>query len=387
MEGLELSSEFWKSAERHVLWNPSGGGVAEHVMKFLAGREDLAGHLVFRTSGTEGVAKYVCVSKAAVLASAAAVIRHLEVSGADRWLRALPLFHVGGVGVHARAHLSGSEVVVQEGRWDAETFVQVCRDAGVTLSALVPAQVFDLVEAGLEAPESLRAVVVGGGSLDVEVGQRAWKLGWPLLQSYGLSEGASQVATASLDSLGGGVFLNDALPVLAPWEVRASGAGLLELRGKALFTGYLREEAEGMVFEDPKREGWFEARDRVLLEEGDSGVLLSFDRREGEVVKIMGELVSLSELRARLESLSTDAGLLGRVALSVLPDERCGNRLVLAFEREGVESGAVEGLKKHFDEGLAGYERISEALAVEEIPGSGSGKIDYGRLNVALQKL
>ena len=111
------------------------------------------------------------------------------------------------------------------------------------------------------------AVVVGGGTLEKAIGDRAWALGWPLLQSYGLSEGSSQVATAALSSLKGDEYRNTEIPVLDHWEVRLSAEGLLEIKGEALFSGYLREEGEDLVFEDPKEEGWFRTSDRMRLEE------------------------------------------------------------------------------------------------------------------------
>jgi o-succinylbenzoate---CoA ligase len=55
--------------------------------------------LVVATSGTTGQAKGVVLTHAAVLASALASSRALEVDVNDHWLACLPLCHVGGLSV------------------------------------------------------------------------------------------------------------------------------------------------------------------------------------------------------------------------------------------------------------------------------------------------
>lgn len=382
MEETELgSAAFWEGDESLVLSNPALGDSPEAVLDWLSTRRDLAGHVVFRTSGTEGEAKYVCLSKRALLVSAAGVNRHLEAGGGDRWLRALPLFHVGGFAIHARAFLEGNEVFAIEGKWDPAAFAKECVEKRITLTALVPAQVHDLVRAGLPAPDTLRVVVAGGGTLPEEQGRGARRLGWPVLQSYGLTEAGSQVATAELSSSKGGEFRNDELPLLDFWEARCDESGVLELRGEALLSAYLQVKDERFVRVDPRVDGgWVSTGDRVTLTGPEGSRRLTFERRVGDIVKILGELVSLSGLRSRLEAEAERFGLAGEIALAAVPDARRGMRLVLArtSKARAEETGRVlDG----FNGAVAGYERIAETREIREIPGAKSGKIDYGRLN------
>src|SRR5205814_7177635 len=148
----------------------------------------LPGHIIIATSGSSGGLKLVALSKEAVLSSAAAVNTHLEATPSDVWCCVLPTFHVGGLGIHARAHLTGSRVISMA--WDASAFA----GCEATLASLVPAQVHDLVRAGLAPPPGLRAVLVGGGAFDRDLQQRARGLGWPVLATYGMSECCSTVA-------------------------------------------------------------------------------------------------------------------------------------------------------------------------------------------------
>jgi o-succinylbenzoate---CoA ligase len=172
----------WLSTDSHVLLNPRMPEEERRRLESLV--VDLPGHVWLATSGTTGALKLTALSKRALLASAAAVNRHLQSDDRDVWLCVLPTFHVGGLGIYARAFLSGARVVTSG--WE-----------DVTLASLVPAQVTDLVRDRVEAPPSLRAVVVGGGALSEELYAAARALGWPLLPSYGMTECCSQVATAT----------------------------------------------------------------------------------------------------------------------------------------------------------------------------------------------
>ncbi|MEA2488547.1 MAG: o-succinylbenzoate---CoA ligase, partial [Acidobacteriota bacterium] len=181
----------WQSAETHLLLNPRlPEEERRRLEQFAAAAPTLPAHVLLATSGTTGALKLTALSKQGLLASAAAVNRHLESTAADIWCCVLPTFHVGGLGIYARAHLSGAEVISMA--WDPVRFAE----QAVTLSALVPAQVRDLLQGGLTPPSSLRAIVIGGGAMSQALYRDALTAGWPVLPSYGMTECCSQIATA-----------------------------------------------------------------------------------------------------------------------------------------------------------------------------------------------
>lgn len=326
---------------------------------------------LFSTSGSEGVPKWVVLSQEAVEVSAAAVNEHLEAGKSDRWLMALPQYHVGGWSIQQRATLSGAAVAVMQGRWSAGAFGEQCGELGITLSSLVPTQVFDLVQARLQAPPGLRAIVVGGGGMSHELGLRAHELGWPVLQSYGMTEAASQVATEPLDHLYAG-FDPDALEVLPVWQVSVDAGERLVLEGPALAAGYVLQSSA-------ERGGWcwqplgraFTTRDRVALWQHGVRRFLRFLGREADVLKLMGELASLSALQARLQAVSAEA------VLVPVPDERRDTVLILAHRLPAAEAARV---RQSYDAGVPGFQRIHAAVRVEEIPRSALGKIQMAEL-------
>lgn len=328
----------WLSDESHVLLNPR---MPEEERRRLGYSViPLPGHIWLATSGTSGSLKLTALSKHALLASAAAVNRHLHSDASDVWCNLLPTFHVGGLGIHARAFLSGARVVSS-------------LEEGVTLASLVPAQVVDLVRARQTAPRSVRAIVVGGGALSDDAYREGRELGWPLLPSYGMTECCSQVATATLES--------PQLVLLDHIEARVESDGRLALRSEALLTGYATEEG----FVDPKRNGWFVTEDVASLE----GRVLRVEGRRGDFVKIGGESVDLSRLDRILGGLGADAAVLA------VPDERLGHVIALA-----VASGDADAIAAAFNERVFPFERARSIVWVAEIPRTPLGKIIRARL-------
>jgi O-succinylbenzoic acid--CoA ligase len=296
---------------------------------------DLGPHVWVATSGTSGQSKIVALSRPALEASARAVNRRLAATGDDVWLNPLPLFHVGGLGIVLRAGLAGA-VYRALADWNPEAFVRRAGECGATLSALVPAQVHDLVAAGLPAPPCLRAVVVGGGELDSGLRKRAAGLGWPLLPSYGLTEAASQVATARI-----GAEASDWLPLLDHVEARVGGEGVLELRGPSLLTGWILFDNHGRPkWEDPKRDGWYRTSDRVEMRGRELRVLGRLD----DLVKIRGELVDVATLERELQARVTS----GRIAVRMTPDRRNGFALRVVAENEAARDEAARACMEVF---------------------------------------
>ncbi len=322
----------WGAGSSFMLLNPRMPDALRRRV-LAADFPDLPEHVWLATSGTSGRFKLVALARKALEASARAVNAHLGVSAHDVWINPLPLFHVGGLGMLVRAHLAGSRCEIVRSAWDPRQFVDAVRHWDATLSALVPTQVHDLVRAGLAAPECLRGVVVGGGVLTEELFARAAGLGWPLLPSYGLTEAASQVATATF-----GRGASAWLPLLSHIEARVGEAGVLELRGDSLLTGWMICEADGAArWVNPKNSGWYGTGDRAELRGGELRVV----GRADDLVKIRGELVDVAALERALQERVS----LGLVRLDIESDERTGSKLRLCAENQHALAEARSALE------------------------------------------
>lgn len=339
------------------------------------GIPELAGHVLFETSGSSGVPKWVAISKQALLISAAAVNRHLDVTHESRWGLALPLNHVGGFGVAARAYEAQCGFHEFGERWHVEKFHDWLESCEVSHTSLVPTQVHDLVRGKLTAPTKLQAIVVGGGRLDETTGQTARDLGWPVLASYGMTEASSQIATQTLASLTL-PYRCSPIPLLPIWEAKILSNDLLSISGPALFSGYV---SGGRFF--ARSADWHATSDRATLTNREISPL----GRADSLVKILGELVDPEEIERDLISQSQGRLSPGTIAVIAIPDERAGCALVPIFDHS-VDPQVFAAILAHFEQNTAGFKRLKPAVLIENFPRSELGKLRRGELSAILQK-
>jgi len=366
----------WTSRENTLFLNSKFPETqAAHLRNAVSGALSLLqGHLLLLSSGTTAISaddlKWVALRKEAFLESARAVNQHLKSGSSDVWLHALPDFHVGGLGIWARSYLSGASVIKLH-VWSAQNFMTLAQENHVSITALVPAQIFDLVKVGFRSPGSLRAVLVGGGALTPALYRSALALGWPLLPTYGMTETCSQVATASLDSLreGHGAEI-PALEVLPHLHVRESSEGLLQIQGSSLLTGYIYCGASSPTLEDPKKENWFLSQDRGIVD----GRNLRIIGRSGDFVKIGGESVEMNRLREILDEVRSELAISADLVILPVPDDRLGHVIHLISDSQLSEKDR-DLLIKRFNTTVLGFERIRKWHSLNQIPRTALGKL------------
>jgi O-succinylbenzoic acid--CoA ligase len=322
---------------------------------------DLAEHVWLSTSGTlatAGASQWIALSKKALLASAAAVNQHLSVTAQDSWGLVLPLAHVGGLGILARAHLAGQEVKpFLQDKW-SPSLIKSCQ-----WLSLVPTQVHDIVASQIPAPAGLKGVIVGGDRLADELKHKAVALGWPILPSFGLTECGSQVATARSHDRGEKLFL---LPHI---QASVDSEDILSIDSPALYTAKA-QVSDGVVSVHTRDKGPWKTQDRVLL--GPDGSLQHLGRAD-QTIKIRGEKVEIAEIEKQLN------GMLGfQVIVLALPDDRDGMRLMLISEKNLELSLLNESLLPH--------QKIQDVKYISQFPRTELGKIKRGELRALIER-
>lgn len=216
------------------------------------------------TSGSTGEPKGVGLSAAALDAVRDGVVAALASLDIERHLSALPyavlLESVAGL---AAARRQGATVLAQAlsslGLTGASQFDAACFDAVVRqraphslilLPQMLRAWVGHLQGQGLRAPPSLKIVAVGGAAVGAPLVEAALRLGLPVAEGYGLTEGAS-VQTLNRPGAQRPGSAGQALPHA---RLRIAADGEVWIHG-ALFSGYLGEAA------NPAGEGWWPTGD------------------------------------------------------------------------------------------------------------------------------
>lgn len=362
----------------------------------------LPGHIWFFTSGTSGIGvfKWVALSKKALLCSSAAVNSHLHATATDTWLCLLPHFHVGGAQIYSRAFLSNSRVI--SSAWQTDLFPSLVNKNSVTLVSLVPQQLFDLVTRKIPSPPTLRAVIIGGGSLASKVYEQAKELGYPVMPSYGLTECASQVATANL-----------AIPGLSAPELRllphieakttetheaSEASGRLWIKSEALLTGYalIQKDPSSSTlktkFIDPKVDGWFKTEDLASISEetspagttkSSSAKILKILGRLGDTVKISGFLVNIANLRNQLHLIGLSPS---SATIVSIPDERRENSVIMVLEKRVKTPNILEKIEA-FCASLPSHERPRDVFWVDELPKTELGKVKLGEVSKLIKEM
>lgn len=364
----------WPKEDYEKLWS-----LATHVQE----ERKLQGHVWIGTSGStaDSVAgtKLVALSKQALLNSAKSVNTHLQSTSQDVWTQVLPHFHVGGLGIEVRASLVNARVVpaLKEQRWDVHHFYEVLNSEKCTLSALVPTQVYDLVTHSYKAPSSMRAIVVGGGVFEAELYKKARALRWPVLPSYGMTETASQIATASLQSLEQPEY--PPMGLLSHAQAQRNSEGFLRVHATSLFTCYAQNTSEGRKSWDPKIGGWFTTEDRGELIDG----ALHIEGRSKDYVKIGGEGTNVARLRSVMENvaLQMNASWPSQLAVLDMPSDRLGSEIHLVSQLSEADTKKVVQL---FSEKVLPFEKVRKIHYVKEIPRSDLGKVLWGELRKQL---
>jgi O-succinylbenzoic acid--CoA ligase len=262
--GSPPPAEGW--TERHVeLAALRGAGLSlfQPVTPMEPLRAPSKAHTLLWTSGSAGAPRVVCLSLASQVHSAGAANGRLAFRSDDAWLASLGLAHVGGLAIILRCALAGGRLVLAPPRFEPRHLLELLRSARVTHVSVVPAMLDHLLEADSDAPlpDRLRCVLVGGDATPAPLVSRAVQRGWPLALTYGLTEAASQVATAPPD-----LVRRKAGTAGAPLdgvEIQIATDGEIRVGGPTVMLGYLGH-AGGLT---GVRDGQVRTGDRGRLDE------------------------------------------------------------------------------------------------------------------------
>jgi o-succinylbenzoate---CoA ligase len=293
--------------------------------------------------------KLIALHLNAVLNSAKRFNEYFKAGQNDDWGLLLPKFHVAGLGTCARAFLTGSKVIEDTSKLEEVSFL-----------SLVPTQVFDVVSKNEHAPSKLKKVFVGAGALNSEIKSEALRLGWPIVETYGMTETASMIAVKEKDQL-------FALP-----NVQVDTAnGCLKVKCDSLLTCSVQKVDDSIEFIRSIEGDWFQTEDRAEVKHN----LINLLGRSSEYIKILGEGVSLAELSSQLVSIALRLKIAAQCfALLALPDARADHKIILAVEKS-VDSEIIAKCVQGFNQLVRPYEKISGLSTIDRIPRTELGKV------------
>jgi malonyl-CoA/methylmalonyl-CoA synthetase len=211
------------------------------------------------TSGTTGTSKGAILTHNNFAANALNLLTCWQITNQDRFLLALPLFHVHALGNGLHCWLiSGCRMRLLE-RFEHQTAVEQFLDFRPTLFFGVPTIYVRLLETPKEAAnqigQAMRLFVSGSAPLPAHVLEEFRTLfGHTILERYGMSETIMNISNPYVGERRPGSV---GLP-LPGVSVRLSDTGEVLLKGPNVFAGYWkRDDATREAFVD----GWFKTGD------------------------------------------------------------------------------------------------------------------------------
>jgi len=338
--------------------------------------EDIA--MVLHTSGTTSRPKQVPLSHRNLCESAANIADVLMLTENDRCLNVMPLFHIHGL---VACLLSSLQVVASifcsEG-YESKRSVSLMSDYEPTWFSAVPTIHQSILAAAKETPAlasggHLRMIRSSSAALPPSVMARLEEVfGVPVIESYGMTEAAHQMASNPLPPLerkAGSVGLpaGPEMGIMGEGDqlLSAGETGEIVIRGSNITAGYVNnDEANEAAF----TAGWFRTGDLGRM---DSDGYFFLTGRTKEMINRGGENISPREVD---EVLLEHPAVVQAVAFAV-PHSTLGEDLAVAVMCEAGSLVTEQELREFAFEQLSAFKVPSQIIFVDEIPKGPTGKV------------
>ena len=345
---------------------------------------------IFYTSGTTGLPKGACLTHKGLLAGlrrSAAMPMSLRD---DEAVFALPIAHIMGFVGLLGLMLSGVRAYVLP-KFNPVEVLDAIESRRSSLFIGVPTMFRMMVEAGAEQRDlkSVRVWMSGADAMPPDLARAFQRMGATVtlpfvgsvgealfVEGYGMVELAGGVAFKVTPPFAGGL-LSKPIGIPLPSnqlrvvdddgdEVKIGEIGNLEVRGPGVLRGYHGNEAA--TKDAVTSDGWLRTGDlarRAMLG------TVEFAGRAKDVIKVGGYSVFAAEVQAVLEQFEgvAEASVVG------LDDVRLGQVPAAALRREAGAVIDVDAVAAFAAEKLAAYKLPTRWLVVDELPRTGTEKV------------
>jgi acyl-CoA synthetase (AMP-forming)/AMP-acid ligase II len=365
------------------------GDVASLSVLVSTNERSSGGGVLLASSGTTGEPKVMALSVAQLLETAKLVARHNELDVTDRGFNPLPLWHINAEVVALLSTLYAGASLVLDDRFHRTGFWKIIDDFEVTWINAVPAIISRLATVNDDDVPSKRVRFIRSASAPLAPAlfdRFETSTGIPIVQSYGMTEAASQICANPLKGVrksnSVGVPVGVAVRTVAlergDGEDARDSVGQIEIKGPTVITHY-----ESAAYDDRfDAEGWLRTGDLGYFD--DDGYLFIVGRSD-DVINRGGEKVYPLEIENVLEAIEGIA----QVAVVGEFDEVFGH-VPVAYVRpdDVVVLGPpermlklVERVRSSVNDKLSKAYRPVAVKLVLDFPSHATGKIRKGLLH------
>jgi len=344
--------------------------------------------VILFTSGSEALPKAVPLTHLNITNDLHAVFQLLRIERKTIFLGFLPPFHsFGFTALVALPLVSGTRVAYTPNPTDAREVLKILKHTRSNLLIGTPGFLKMLMAVGSAYYfKSIRYVISGAEAMPLAIKELFDNLTTDakLLEGYGITEcapilAANPVERQKMNSVGKFIpgVENLILDLESGNPVGPGQAGMIYVRGKNVFHGYLGEERLN-PFEEINGKTYYKTGDLGYLDE--DGYLFITGRLK-RFIKIAGEMISLPFLE---KILLEKYGGQEKQVLAVEGSDKTTPAQIVLFTTLSVTPDEInDHLSKN---GVAPIARIKRIIELDEIPVLGTGKTDYKVLRKMLEE-
>lgn len=302
------------------------------LQEFLAQWHDESPTLLVHTSGSTGKPKPMYVEKRRMEASARITCNFLGLQKGDTALLCMPLDYIAGKMMVVRALVCGLRLLAVEPKGCPEW------DGPIDFAAMVPLQVWNLLQQAPERLRQIRHLIIGGGAINDELAAALKDLPNCIWSTYGMTETLSHIALRRLNG-----------PERSEWYTPFEGVSVS-----------LNEENCLVINAPAVHDGLLVTNDIAALE----GRCFRILGRKDNVVCSGGIKIQIEEVERLLHP-----HIRVPYMISKAPDTKLGEQIVLL-----AESADVNALRTVCQSVLPKYWQPRQYLHVDKIPLTATGK-------------
>ena len=338
--------------------------------------------LIMASSGTTGPRKIIPLTEAQLVGTATGIVRHHQLTADDRGYCPLPLFHINGLVVGVLSTLVAGSSLVVDSRFSRRRFWAIAAAHDVTWLNLVPAIIGLLAETAAPAGVADRIRFARSASAPLApgtLGRFEGRYGISVLETYGMTEAASQIAANPIDprrrrpgSVGLGVGTEIRIVDETGHRVRPDTVGAVEIRGDHVIDRYWAATDHRLVERPARRDGgWLTTGD---LGRFDGDGFLYLVGRSDDVINRGGEKLYPAEIEADLldDARVTAAVVVGR-RHPIVGEEPVA--FVLADVPPAKRAGLTDDLHQRCARALSAFKRPADISVAETLPAGPTGKV------------
>jgi O-succinylbenzoic acid--CoA ligase len=280
------------------------------------------------TSGSTGPPKPIVITRHQMEASARLTQQALQLKSGDTALLCLDPEFIAGKMMLVRSFIADMKIIAVNP--SQNPFREIPSDIPIDFTALVPFQVYELLQSGQAYRlNSIKNILVGGAPLNEYSHALLSQYSCRLYATYGMTETVSHIALRAINGSTASTYFT----LLPGIKIGIDNRGCLEIEAPYLVDKITTNDLVEII--DSSHFKWLGRADNIINTGG---------------IKIIPEKIE-GKIRALLDRLKIS----NKILISSLPDSLLGNKVIMLVEGE-IPHLLVEDLRQHLKGILSPYE-------------------------------